>query len=111
MTITLIPSDNNYGQLSCNYISSVLGVNTLSEHVLIQGITNTDKWKRVKIDKKDAVTKFRQIRESVKEEHLQNAIDNIEIDESYKYLNDSTARQIQLRKLQEESILKIYIES
>lgn len=110
MTITLSSSESNFGQISCNYVSSVLAGSTLSEYVLQKGITNTKKG-TILFPKKDAVEKFRQIRNEVREEHLKTAVKNIEVDSSYRMLNDDVARQLQLSKLQENAILAIYLES
>lgn len=110
MTITLSSSESKFGQISCNYISSVLSGSTLSEYVLQKGVTNTKKG-TILFPKKDAVVKFRQIRNEVREEHLKKAVKNIEIDSSYRMLNDDIARELQLTKLKENSILAIYLES
>lgn len=110
MTKTLRSSDKKYGVLSCNYQSWVLNNSTLAEYVLRKGLSIDGQYKKL-ISNENAVSEFRRIRRMVKDEHLQTAIDNIPIDPSYRLLNDTVARELQLSKIQENEILNLYVNS
>jgi hypothetical protein len=110
MTMILEPQNTKIGQLSCNFQSSILAGSTLAEYVLQKGVSVQGRIYNKLEPKETALSKFRNIRETVYNEHLEKAVENIELGDSYRFLNKSSAREIQLRKLQEESILNIYIE-